>query len=30
MEDYVILGARNPALAHRALETDRSIGLPLP
>ncbi|MFF9410592.1 DUF302 domain-containing protein [Streptomyces anandii] len=30
MEDYVILGACNPALAHRALETDRSIGLLLP
>lgn len=30
MEDYVILGASNPALAHRALETDRSIGLLLP
>lgn len=27
MEDYVILGACNPPLAHRALETDRSIGL---
>ncbi|AOT61612.1 DUF302 domain-containing protein [Streptomyces rubrolavendulae] len=30
MEEYVILGACNPALAHRALETDRSIGLLLP
>ncbi|MDN3027146.1 DUF302 domain-containing protein [Streptomyces sp. S.PB5] len=30
IEDYVILGACNPALAHRALETDRSIGLLLP
>ncbi|HEU4913309.1 MAG TPA: DUF302 domain-containing protein [Actinomycetes bacterium] len=30
MEDYVILGACNPALAHRALEVDRSIGLLLP
>ncbi|MFD5593373.1 DUF302 domain-containing protein [Streptomyces griseorubiginosus] len=30
MEDYVILGACNPALAHRALETDRGIGLLLP
>lgn len=30
MEDYVILGACNPALAHAALESDRSIGLLLP
>ena len=30
MEDYVILGACNPPLAHAALETDRSIGLLLP
>jgi uncharacterized protein (DUF302 family) len=30
MEDYVILGACNPTLAHQALETDRSIGLLLP
>ena len=30
MEAYVILGACNPALAHRALDVDRSVGLLLP
>ncbi|WP_405877120.1 DUF302 domain-containing protein [Streptomyces sp. NBC_01136] len=30
MEDYVILGACDPSLAHRALETDRTVGLLLP
>ena len=30
MEDYLILGACNPTLAHRALEVDRQIGQLLP
>jgi uncharacterized protein (DUF302 family) len=29
-EEYVVLGACNPSLAHRAVDVDRSIGLPLP
>ena len=30
MEDYIILGACNPQLAHQALQVDRSVGLLLP
>lgn len=30
IEPYIILGARNPGLAHRALQADRTIGALLP
>ncbi|GAS86369.1 ABC transporter, ATP-binding protein [Mycolicibacterium brisbanense] len=30
MEDYLILGACNPKLAHRALDADRRVGVFLP
>ncbi|MFB7618665.1 DUF302 domain-containing protein [Kitasatospora sp. NPDC056181] len=30
IEDYLVLGACNPPLAHRALQIDRRIGLLLP
>ena len=30
MEEYLILGACNPSLAHHALDIDRSVGLLLP
>ncbi|MEI7714804.1 MAG: DUF302 domain-containing protein [Mycobacterium sp.] len=30
MEDYLILGACNPSLAHRAIDVNRQIGLLLP